>query len=216
MANGSGSEAAGMGPPAHGRRSESAPGALAWAAGWVCILALGAWLAQLSVLWLGVAAAAALVWSAAGARRGRRWAIALALVLWGAIGVGAGVRYRLDAVAHEWPAVQDRVESRAADRLNTALDALVGRGERAVTAAGEAVGSRAPLAPSRELFDRLAGIRSRERVSALAVFGADGSPLVWAGEHRGAVPLAVRRGRERYGFHAGPLFSYVYFTRSLP
>jgi signal transduction histidine kinase len=72
-----------------------------------------------------------------------------------------------------------------------------------------------PAAPSAGLFRRLETVRRETGVSAVAVFDRLGDPIGWAGEHRGAVPLSVRRGTERYAFHGGPLFSYVYFTRSL-
>ncbi len=65
------------------------------------------------------------------------------------------------------------------------------------------------------LFRRLEAVRRRNEVTALAVYLPDGSPLAWAGEHRGTVPDSVRAGLLESSFSAGPLFGYVYFSRRM-
>ena len=58
-------------------------------------------------------------------------------------------------------------------------------------------------------------VRRSTGMTALAVYRPDGSPLVWAGEHRGMVPDSVRRGLVESSFSSGPLFGYVYFGERL-
>src|SRR5690606_33584415 len=65
------------------------------------------------------------------------------------------------------------------------------------------------------LFTRLELIRRAEGLSALAIFDPRGEPIAWAGEHRGEIPVAVRRGSSPYVFYEGPLFSYLYFVYPL-
>jgi signal transduction histidine kinase len=188
---------------------------VAWLGGWSCILALSAWSAQLSTPWLVLAGAAALLWSFGVRRTGTRGTLAATALLWACVGLGVGVESRLLEVIRGRPAVERRVEDRAADALGASLDALVDRGADAVAGVEEAV-TRPGAEPPERRFRRLEAVRREAGVSAVAVFDVRGDPMAWAGEHRGSVPLSVRRGAARYSFHGGPLFSYVYFTRRLP
>lgn len=135
------------------------------------------------------------------------------VVLWIGAGAAAGIQLRLHQIATEWPVVRLAVEERSADALRQALDDLVDRGERAVDAAARV--AAAPRGDPRPAFARLQTLRDRTGMSAVAVYGPGGDPIVWAGEHRGSVPWPVRQGEYDYFFHDGPLFAYLYFSRVL-
>ncbi len=185
----------------------------AWLAGWAAPLAYALWLTRLAPVALVTCAALTLAWTVAGAVRRERVVLLAALALWLAIGIGAGVQYRLAEIIDEWPALQLSVEERAADVLGDALDALLEEGERAVDGAAELIGDDVNRAT---LFPAFAELQQSTGVSAIALFGADGSTLAWAGEHRGSVPAEARAGSVNYLYVEGPLFSYLYFIRPLP
>src|SRR5690606_14076550 len=65
------------------------------------------------------------------------------------------------------------------------------------------------------LFQRLEEVRHDNGISAVALYTADGSPIAWAGEHRGNLPLEARQGLSAYIFHDGPLLGYLYISRRL-
>ena len=205
-----GAESASVGVQATGH----APVALlAWVGGWGCVLALSVWLAGLSFTALILASACAALWTWAVRHEGRtRWLTVI--TLWLAVLVGASVQLRLREVATEWPQLQRQIEARAARGLNTELDGLVTHGERAVAALGREL--EADEEPSlTRLFSRLELTRRAEDLSALAIFDQRGEPVAWSGEHRGEIPIAVRRGSSPYVFFEGPLFSYLYFVYPL-
>ncbi|MEW5928330.1 MAG: hypothetical protein AB1941_12750, partial [Gemmatimonadota bacterium] len=182
-----------------------------WAAGWIALVALALWMRRTSPALLVVAGAAALLWTVLAARGGGRWSLGAAAALWLGLGAAAGVQLRLDRVANDWELVRLLVEERAGVALGEDLNALVDRGENAVDGAVAA----ARAGPGRAgLFQRLSALRGENEVSAVAVYGPDGAPVAWAGEHRGAVPDSVRRGVRPYFFSAGPLFGYLYFSRT--
>jgi two-component system nitrogen regulation sensor histidine kinase NtrY len=199
-------------PPSQAPSQRPTPPLAAWAAAWIAVLALSLWLAQMLVAWLALAAVGAAGWSLLLSRRDA-WRFATAVALWVAIGAAGGVQYRLREIAEGWPALQPRVEAEAAAQLNAALNGLVDSGERAVN--GAATGEARP-GSTRARFARVADVRLRTGVSALAVLDRRGMPMVWAGEHRGSIPAAVLDPSQRYVFLQGPLFSYLYFTRALP
>ena len=202
------------------RREPGTPGpyerasAVVWAGGWLCILALALWLSQLLTPWLVVAGAGAALWSWGASRHRDPLAMLVGAALWLALGLAAGVEYRLWEIARRWSVLQTEVEERAAGQLDAALDDLVSRGERAVAGAAGLTSRSSRLQPS--AFDRLEDIRSDAGVSALAVFDSARVPRLWSGEHRGALPPSLWRPGDRYVFHQGPLFSHLYFTRPLP
>ncbi len=181
------------------------------------MLALPFWITRLSAAALAVAAAATLVWAVAGIRgRDRAAGMALAGALALGLGLAAGIQFRLLEIATAWPRVGAEVEERAATALNRELDELVRRGEVAVEGVERELGGRGPAAPGAALFATLEQLRSASRVEALTLYDANGVALAWSGEHRGAVPVQVRRGEQSYTFAQGPLFSYLYFVRPLP
>lgn len=185
-------------------------GRAAWVGGWTCVLALSAWLSQLSVLALaaGALGAALWMWGAWGEGR-RKWIITI--VLWLAVAMGISVQLRLREVATNWPELQRAIEARAARALNAELDRRVTHGERAVAALARELQADPPPDAAR-LFSRMELIRRSEELSALAIFNQRGEPVAWAGEHRGQIPVAVRRGTSPYVFFEGPLFSHLYFV----
>jgi two-component system, NtrC family, nitrogen regulation sensor histidine kinase NtrY len=189
---------------------------VAWVAAWVVVLALPLWIARLSGVALAVAAVGVLVWGIARVRRRDRGALVITGVLALAVGIAGGVQLRLLDIATEWPRVGAQVEERAATALNRELDELVRRGEVAVEGVERALGGRGPAAPGAALFGTLEQLRAANRVEALTLYDANGVALAWAGEHRGTVPVEVRRGERSYTFAQGPLFSYLYFVRPLP
>jgi two-component system nitrogen regulation sensor histidine kinase NtrY len=181
-----------------------------WAAVWTALLALALWMRRPFWGWLVVAAVAALLWTALSLSRGRRRGLAVAALLGAGIAAGGWVQLRLDRVARDWERVRFTVEEEAGEALSHDLDALVDRGEAAVDSAIAAARGADPAF----LFGRLTRIRERTGVSAVAVYGPGGAPVAWAGEHRGTVPDTVRAGLRTYFFSDGPLFGYLYFTRS--
>jgi two-component system, NtrC family, nitrogen regulation sensor histidine kinase NtrY len=188
----------------------------AWLCGWAAVLALALWLSQLTAIWLIAAVGGSVGWTIGVARRRDPVGLLPAVLIWLAIGLAAGVQYRLGGVVHEWADLQYRIEERSAEALGAALDELLEGGELAVAGAAD-VADRFPRGPaSRPLFEGLDRIQRSTGVSAIALFAADGSTLAWAGEHRGAVPREARHGLESYIYREGPLFSYLYFVRPLP
>jgi signal transduction histidine kinase len=142
--------------------------------------------------------------------------VGVAGLLWVGVGAGVGVEYRLWGVARSWPTLERAVEQGAASALNSALDGVVEAGEAAVRGAAEAVGEGGRPPAASALFRRLDAVREATRVSAVVIFDSRGTPIAWAGDHRGAIPRAVGRGEQPYVFYEGPLYRYVYFVRTLP
>jgi signal transduction histidine kinase len=173
-------------------------------------------MARLSEPWLVLAALGLVAW-AVGLRGDRGWwRWATVAVLTAALAFGAIGQSRLGGVEREWTTVRAGVEQRAATAIAVALDELVDHGERAADGAIALAPGLETAAGRGSAFARLEGLRRQSRMSALAVFGPDGNPIVWAGQHRGSVPAAIRHGEQAFVFHRGPLFGYLYFAEPLP
>ncbi len=155
------------------------------------------------------------IWTLAARRCAGRAGVAAALALWFALGLGAGVQWRLDEIGGSWPAVRQRVEERAAGALGRELDRLVDEGVGTTDSLAAIVASGNPGRRERAFFAALGKLRRTSGASAVAVYGADGYPVAWSGQHRGPLPAAVRLGGRDYYFSPGPLFSYLYFVRDL-
>jgi signal transduction histidine kinase len=97
--------------------------------------------------------------------------------------------------------------------VQAGLNELFDRGGRAILDVAEIVSPRTPV--TARLFERVDAIRQAHGMTALAIYRPSGSPLLWAGEHRGTVPDSVRRGLVKSSFSSGPLFGYVYFAERL-
>ncbi|HEX8904641.1 MAG TPA: hypothetical protein VF771_07350, partial [Longimicrobiaceae bacterium] len=190
---------------------------LAWIGGWTAVLALAAWMLRLSPAPLAVAALGTLVWALWA--EGRTWRVAAAAALVAAVSIGGAVQFRLHRIAAHWDAVRYAAEERAGAELSQGLNDVFDHGGYAVDSAAAidsaaALRQRVPRATV-GYFRRLEEERRRADVTALAVYLPDGSPLAWAGEHRGNVPDSVSRGLLESSYSAGPLFGYLYFTRAL-
>ncbi|HEX9937582.1 MAG TPA: ATP-binding protein [Longimicrobium sp.] len=199
-------------PRAARRPRRLATSALAWLGGWAAVLALAAWMLRLSPGWLVAAGVGTLLWALwAPGRTGR---VAAGAALAAAVSIGGAVQFRLHRIAVHWDQVRFAAEERASAELRDGLDGVFDQGGDAVDGAA-AVAARAPRATV-GLFRRLEEVRRGTDVTALAVYLPDGSPLAWAGEHRGNLPDSVRAGLLDSSFSAGPLFGYVYFSKRMP
>lgn len=183
----------------------------AWIGGWVAVLALSGWMVRLSPAWLVAAGLGALAWAIWSP--GRTWRVAAGAALAAAVSIGGAVQFRLHRIALHWDEVRFEAEERAGDELRQGLGDLFDRGGVALAGA-DTIAARAPRATV-GLFRSLEEARRRSGMTALAVFLPDGSPLVWAGEHRGNVPDSVSAGLIESSFSAGPLFGYIYFSQRL-
>ncbi|HEX2209437.1 MAG TPA: ATP-binding protein [Longimicrobium sp.] len=209
------------GEPAQAQAAPSAPprrprvrmDAAGWAAGWLFVLFVAVWLQRLTPDWLPAAAVAAAAWALLARSVRRPWRVAGAVAMAVTIALAARTQYRLWRVATEWGQVRFEVDTLAGERVHADLDRLFDRGGEAVLGAADLVGPRTRV--NANLFARLEDVRRRTGMTALAVYRPDGSPLVWAGEHRGTVPDSVRSGLVESSFSAGPLFGYVYFAERL-
>ncbi|CAN5813595.1 hypothetical protein BH23GEM6_BH23GEM6_17930 [soil metagenome] len=207
-------------PPANNQSATSAPAALrervSWVCAWLIVLALAVWITRLTPIALAVGALC--VCTMVIARWPRRDAelLIVAGLLTAALGVAGGVQYRLAEIASDWPRLEEEIEQKAASALNSELDSLVEHGEHAVAGVDLVLGGRAPAAPGPALFNSLEQLRAGNAVEALTLYDGNGVAIAWSGEHRGAVPMEVRRGERSYTFSQGPLFSYLYIVRTLP
>jgi two-component system nitrogen regulation sensor histidine kinase NtrY len=203
-------QAAPSGPP---RRSRLNRDAVGWAGGWLALLLLAVWLQRLTPGWLIPAAAGAAAWAALARSVRRPWRVAGAIAMGLTIALAARTQYRLWRVATDWGEVRFAVDTLAGTRVHEDLNRLFDRGGEAVLGAADLVGPRTRV--NAGLFAELEEVRRSTGMTALAVYRPDGSPLVWAGEHRGTVPDSVRRGLVESSFSSGPLFGYVYFGERL-
>ncbi|HEY7771400.1 ATP-binding protein [Longimicrobium sp.] len=184
-----------------------------WAAGWASLLLLAVWMGQLTPGWLPAAATCALAWAVLARTVAWPWRAATLAALAVTVGLAAHTQRQLWSVAHDWLRVRAAVDSTAGERVNEGLDQLFDRGGRAVLGAADLAGGA--TRPSAGLFAEMSRIRHETGMTALAIYRPDGSPLVWAGEHRGAVPDSVKGGMVESSFSAGPLFGYIYFSERL-
>ncbi|CAN5800822.1 hypothetical protein BH23GEM3_BH23GEM3_02550 [soil metagenome] len=172
---------------------------------------------NLSLPWIAAAALAAALWTVSRTARGSRWGVGAALALWAGVLVALVTQVRLEEITRDWPSIREEVRERAAQTIGVALDDLVQRGDRAVDGLSQLVESEPDtISRSAVTFARIQALRRESGMSALAIYGPDGNPVAWAGEHRGVVPEFVRRGELDYAFHRGPLFGYLYFAHALP
>ena len=183
----------------------------AWVGGWAAVLALAGWMVGLSPGYLVAAGVGALAWGLWAGGRTLRLAGAAALLA--GVSIGGAVQFRLHRIAERWPHVRFTTEERASAELRQGLGDLFDRGGEAVAGA-DSLAARAPGATVGLVRD-LEDVRRRTGVTAMAVFLPDGSPLVWAGEHRGNVPDSVSAGLLDSSFSAGPLFGYIYFSQRM-
>jgi two-component system nitrogen regulation sensor histidine kinase NtrY len=203
-------QAAPSAPPRPVRPRGDAAG---WAAGWLAVLLLAAWLQRLTPGFLPAAAVCAAAWAVLARSVPHAWRVSGAAAMALAITAAALTQYQLWRVAEHWGQVRFRVDSIAGTRVHEDLDRIFDRGGEAVLGAADLVGPRTRVDAG--LFARVEEVRRRTGMTALAVYRPDGSPLVWAGEHRGTVPDSVRRGLVESSFSSGPLFGYAYFAERL-
>ena len=199
------------GASAPGRRRVAPRPVYAWIGGWAAVLALSGWMVRLSPGWLVAAGLGALAWALWSP--GRTWRVAAGAALAAAVSIGGAVQFRLHRIAQHWTEVRFTAEERAGAELRQGLGELFDRGGEALAGA-DTVAARAPRATV-GLFRSLEETRRRAGMTALAVYLPDGSPLVWAGEHRGNLPDSVSAGLIESSFSAGPLFGYIYFSQRL-
>src|SRR5688500_4954048 len=114
-------QAAPSAPPRPARRRADAAG---WAAGWLAVLLLAAWLQRLTPGWLPAAAAAAAAWALLARSVRRPWRIAGVLAMGLAIALAARTQYQLWRVATDWGEVRFSLEVRAGERVHQGLDRI--------------------------------------------------------------------------------------------
>ncbi len=192
----------------------SAGTALSWSAAWAAVLALAMWLSRFDAMWLWAAGVGSGVWLYQTFRAGRSPVKLVAGVTLGiAVATAVIVQGRLTTIVTDWGALQLRIEERSAAAVESALNRLLDDGERAVAAAEAAAAAHAGSTADPELFERLAAVQHATGVTAIVLFDSTGTARAWSGQHRGTIPVDARTGAERYIFHEGPLFSYLYFVR---
>lgn len=156
-----------------------------------------------------------MLWSAAFVKRGGRAELpasfAAVLLLAGSLS-GFGAHYQLQRLGRDWDELWERREARAAAELGDALDDLLRAGEEAV----ERLASTPPDPSDSAALERLEEVRAATGMSAVALYGPQGAPVVWSGSHRGPVPATVYTGQARYAYGERPLFSYLYVTAPVP
>ena len=184
--------------------------AVACAVGYVAALLVLLWARVLDPIYLAAAAAAlgiGILWVVAR-RIVRGLSViplaAAALVM--AIVTGLTIQNRLEHIEAEWPALSAERDASLSAELGRGMGVLL---EASRHAAREAA-TRASAVHSADLFDDLSAIRARTGVSALAVVDRAGEIVAWAGDHRGALPVAARLGESEVLYAERPLFGYLY------
>jgi signal transduction histidine kinase len=188
------------------------PGWAPWAAAWGAVVLLAVWLEALAWGWLLAAALLALFWTVAGSPRRESLRMAGGLLLWIALGAAGYTQLRLDQVESQWSTLRPQLESATRQQLLRAFSARLEKGRSALDGAESAL-AEAQGASRAELFRRMESARGAAGVAAVALFDREGEPLLWAGEHRGTVPLENLRGEAGTAFADGPLFGYLYSAR---
>jgi signal transduction histidine kinase/HAMP domain-containing protein len=181
--------------------------AAGWLGPWLAVAALGLWtsspdVGSLLLAALGVFAGAVLHPTGRGVARGIAVSILVAAIVtafWG--------HRRVDSVLTDFDAYWTARDEVVGGLLGGDLD------RRAV--AGKAATDEliARWTESAELDSALVGdLRSRDGLSALALYDSFGRLLYWDGVHRGRVPESVQVGEAEYSYHDFPLFGYLYIT----
>ena len=120
-----------------------------------------------------------------------------------------GAHRQLAHMERDWTGFWADREERVATLLSAEMDRLIDRGEAAVSGVIEQ--DRVVLDP-----DALADVRRSRGLDALAVYDLGGVPVAWDGVHQGEVPDDAKFGLRPYVYGETPLYSYLYFTRTLP
>ena len=167
------------------------------ASGWLLVSALTGALAVLGVL-------------SRGSRSGP-WVLAAAVTLLAGIASGFLGSARLGLVASDWERFQSRHEGRLEAALDERFEALIDRGDEAVSR----VASRVLDGGSPGYWAFLEDVRRQGDLQAIAVFDARTELVAWAGTHQGILPLEARGGWDRYVYGQGPVYSYLYFTERI-
>jgi two-component system nitrogen regulation sensor histidine kinase NtrY len=140
-------------------------------------------------------------------RPGRAWRGGAALVVV-AILAGFVAHRQVARVLDDWDGYwDDRVREVEVD-----LSEELNRRQAAGEAASDALAALWSRAGASIDVDDVAGIRSREAASAVALYDRGGKLVVWDGVHRGKVPEEVQRGERRHSYRDLPLFGYLYVT----
>jgi signal transduction histidine kinase len=152
----------------------------------VALLATSQWLSATSVEYLVLGAAATLAGAAIVAGLPvalRRWPIAATATAGIGIGIAAGAQFEMARLERNWPAVADRKQSRALDRLQRAVLQVSGELERDVALALDAPDERGAA------FSHLAGITSGGGRDVVLRRGD--SAFAWAGRPRSTLQPAA-------------------------
>ncbi len=178
---------------------------------WLGVLGLVAWTRWPWVGWLAFSSAASLSAFAARPRRGVAHYVAGLVVLGGVVAgfYGHQVSRR---VSLDFDAYWEGRNARAEAALGRRLERLLESGAVAVAR----IGDLSVSGTETTLLEGLRAVRGRTGMAAAAIYAPSGDFLVWDGTHRGAVPPELRDGTVRYLYRDRPLFSYLYFTASIP
>jgi two-component system nitrogen regulation sensor histidine kinase NtrY len=189
--------------PAEGR----VVAAMAWLGPWLSIAALGLWASSPAALSLLVAAAGVVLPLFAARVRSAAWAVGTVLLVVG-VGLGFVAHRQVDRVLHDFEAYWADRDTTVGRILGQELDRRLQAGLAAATEltdAWSASGASLDVGAVR-------AIRARHGLSAIALYGPNGSLLLWDGVHRGRVPESVQKGDQQHEYHDLPLFGYLYTT----
>lgn len=120
--------------------------------------------------------------------------------------------WRLVRLPTDWAQIIGSRQASTNALLDRTIGHVVDRGMRTATLAAERATTTKDTAA---LFRRLATLRDRSKVDAIAVFGEQGELVAWAGEHRAQIPELVRFGISGVKFIEQPLYSYIYFPAKI-
>lgn len=142
-------------------------------------------------------------------RRGLTWRLGT-IVLLVAILVGFIAHRQVTRVVDDWDGYWNDLVAEIGVELEDELDRRQADGEAASDALAALWNDAGPAIR----VDDVRSIRAQSRASALALYDRNGSLVVWDGEHRGIVPVDVKRGEPRHAYRDLPLFGYLYLTSS--
>jgi signal transduction histidine kinase len=185
----------------------------AWVAAYLSLLAILQWSVKLSLPFLIVSLVLLLVAGVmARLARGSRllsgaFYVAL-LVLTLANATGIYTSWRVSRLRHDWPQLVREREARLRNELENRMSGLIERGQATASQAA----AELARSDSARAFSILSQMQQRSGAEAIAVFGATGELVAWAGEHRGRLADDVRLGRISYAFIEQPLYNYLYFA----